>query len=865
MWSREIWKLLCLSATLCWGLPVPVSRAIETASPPSPAVSVTEEVCHQPDTGPDRYLATPEELPIVPTAPPSVADFPEVALPGLWLFELILFWVLALAAAGAAIYCFRQVRKLTFNPIDRATVATLVLSVSSVCCLITATNNLLVGRQLTSRLQAARAAWQQGEHREAEVQLQLGRKQQQRTFMGWLPFYRPALERVDVDRLRTVNGISAVHRAIDLRSPEAAGQALEYLDAGSTEAVAASIAALSHRSEWRLVAGETAGALADARRADRLPLADGHTRSNLCAARFHQTVALVRAGEQDEASHLLDLLDPPECDLDPLLATAARGLVARTIAGAHLQDPEALNTAAAVEIYEEAYGYGQQRGQDLPFLACDLVAALDVHSVASLANDEPGDAVDALDRSEVVLPDRPFVQATLPKALYALGSEHLHAEAFEPAIEAMDRGYRLTEGKDEMLVKGLARAYLAQGAKQAEAGETDRAIGSFEESFGVDSTNPITRRALADSLLKRGDEHLKAGNLTSAEPDFIRAAEVSVEHRPTANMRRRIMAETPRRLRELNRKPGWLGIPQLHSELPRDENADGVAERVLYYGAETTEPIAVGELSPRHLEPRRLLLLDKDKSTAVMLRDMDGDGELDERTTYSGGVVQGLIADVDDDGLQDVQVSYRGGVEFARQHLSGRIRMVMREGVVGDTWMDFFSQADAYVKLFHNGRLEFVSDTVKNSNFPIWNEGVVIDYRYTDEVFLEIWDEDWPDPDDLIDTYSTSSLPTSGTYRFSSNKAAIRMSVTPSDLPPGHHVRAEPEVVDENYFRDHTAAVREYGDLIATARADAVRADVMHFLAKEAIDTAVDATTRNPVERTVLKLIAGIVMDDVVK
>jgi tetratricopeptide (TPR) repeat protein len=176
----------------------------------------------------------------------------------------------------------------------------------------------------------------------------------------------------------------------------------------------------------------------------------------------------------------------------------------------------------------------------------------------------------------------------LPPALYSLGSQHLDGERFDLAIEAMARGHSLTEGKDAMLVEGLSRAHFTLGAKQVEWGQKDAAIDSFQTAHEIDPENLDIRRTLADSLLARGDEQLKVANLQAAKPDFERAANVSRDRRATAQMRLKLMDETPRRLKALAQKPVWLGIPSFHAEVPKDSDVDGAAEGVVYYGAFST-------------------------------------------------------------------------------------------------------------------------------------------------------------------------------------------------------------------------------------------------------------------------------------
>ncbi len=462
---RSANSLLILTTAGCWRI--------------TSSAAVREEVCHDPATGPDRYLADIEQLPIVSLDPPPVPAFPDATLPGLWGFELILFCLLGIGAGIGAAYLLRRRGGVAFGRIDRRTIGVILLGLLAIGLLVIATENLLRGRAMDRYLQAAQSYWRENEHAQADARLLAARDLRQRSLMWRLtPFYSSALERIDVEGMRTVNGISAVHQAIERRDAAAAARVLTYLDADSAAAIEAGIAALSHRSRWLLVDGKPAGAVDSARRADGLRWAGEHTRSgvirsNLCAAWYHLTVALVRGGEPAEAYQQVKLLDPPECDLDARHRAVVRGLVARSFATEYLDltDPAAANTAGAVQMYEEAYQYGQRHEQDLPFLACDLVAALDAHAVASLARDAPAMAVDALDQSDAVIPGRPFVAATLPPALYALGNQHLTEENFEPAIEAMDRGYRLTEGKDSMLIEGLSRTYFALGGSQVEAAE----------------------------------------------------------------------------------------------------------------------------------------------------------------------------------------------------------------------------------------------------------------------------------------------------------------------------------------------------------------------------------------------------------
>ncbi len=152
------------------------------------------------------------------------------------------------------------------------------------------------------------------EHAQADARLLAARDLRQRSLMWRLiPFYSSALERIDVEGMRTVNGISAVHQAIERRDAADAEQVPTYFEADSAPAIEADIAAFSHRGRWLLVDGKPASAVESARRADALRWAGEHTRSG---------------GEPAEGYQQVKLLDPPECDLDARHRAVVRGLVA---------------------------------------------------------------------------------------------------------------------------------------------------------------------------------------------------------------------------------------------------------------------------------------------------------------------------------------------------------------------------------------------------------------------------------------------------------------------------------------------------------------------------------------------------------
>ena len=845
------------------------------------ATTLDETICSAAKTSPETYLLDIEELPVLTSAPPAEAEFPDASLPGLWVFEVVFLALLGLAALGFGIFLVRRHGGLDFHPINGRTVSVLALALLACWALPLSAENWIRGRQVQAEFETARKAWTQQQYEEADASLDSMRGRQYGSLIWNLtPFYKPALERLDVDSLHTVNGMAAARKAIGDRDAGAARHSVSYFTQDTPPAIAAKLAALSHHGAWTLTDGATESAVESSLAAYQLDPGHENTRTNLCAARYHDTVALARAQRYADALNQADWLESPHCDLAAQDRAVLQGLIARIEALRYLdaEDPLAAPTAESVAVTEAAFSYGEENGSNLPFVRCDYAAALEAHAAASLARKDPETAVPALDRAEEVFPGRAFVAQMLPGALYALGNHRLYEEEFENALSAFGRGFELTHGEDPSLVSGYANAHLLHGTKQHEDGDLDAAIESFEQAYQLQPRNADIQVALADTLLIRGDGRLKAAAPAAARPDFERAAVVSPQRRATAQMRQAFAENAPGRLASLNASPAWLGVPAVEAELPRDLNNDGKPDQVLYFGAAQEDPVAIGDVSsPYREQPNRLLLLGSDEGTRIVLQDHDNNGFLDERITYSNAssaisgdangpaVIDQLLIDADADSSPDVRVHYQDGVEYSRVFLSGRVTMVIREGVIGAEWADVFSKPDAYVKFYQNGSWMFTSDTIDDSIFPIWNQGIAIEYIHRDRIRLELWDEDFISSDDLLGVFETNELPATSIYRFrdqyGNSKGAVRVSVAPTDLPAGHTFQEQAPRPNENYFRDHEAALEEYGDLISAARQDAVRAMVMRHLAKTAVNWTIDYTTFNPTERTFKKFVAEAVMN----
>jgi tetratricopeptide (TPR) repeat protein len=805
-----------------------------------------DAVCHQEDTGPEKYLVGIEEMPVQTMAPAAIPDYPEGGVSGWWWVEWLLCLALCVAVGWIGVLAYQS----------RATVPLILCSLAALLFGVLAVDNIWTGRAVGKSVQAAKEAFQVEDHVRAEEHLRAAQERQYTTFLRHLtPGFDSAIERLDLDTCREVNGVAAIHQALAARDSAGIDRAMDFFPTDTERAVEAKVAGLTQASAWHLADGNFRAALAAAERADGFPAWQGITRPNVCAARYHRVVELAEMGDSTGALPLIQGMDSPTCEVEPLHRVVLRGLVARAHSQKNLVLDDLLKaeTAAALAFHRDAFETSRQAQTQLPFVDCDYAAALEIHATASLARKEPEAAVEAFDRAEEVIPGRPIVAAGLPRALHSLGMQQVSDERYPEAVAIMERGYALTERKDPVFVEGLSRVHLLHGAHQLDQGETDLGIGSLEAAYQVNSGNREIQDALADALLFRGDERLQHAEPDAARPDFERAAKVSRVRYRTAEMRLRVMGESPQRLRVLNSKPSWYEVPPVVAEVPRDTNNDGEPEKVLYYSADREEPVAVGSYSPGQREPGELLLLNEEGETIVVLSDITGNGTLDERSDYSGGQIFRLLSDVDDDASPDIHIAYEEGMEVSREILSGSILMMVREGLIAGDWIDPFSYPDAYIKLFHRGNHIFTSDTIQDNYHPIWNQGVVLHYRHGDWVRLELWDEDviW---DDHVDSVTIRRFPESGVLRFDANKGAVRLGVAPAELPEGHRVRFREEGVPSNYFLSHPTAAEEYGDLLAAAKADALRADTMDYLADTAAKTAIGASSASPFQKFGMKV-----------
>ncbi len=599
----------------------------------------------------------------------------------------------------------------------------------------------------------------------------------------------------------------------------------------------ANLAALTQDARASLEQSETEPAMLASRRALSLRPDSEELQGNLSVARYHHAVALVRDHQSDAGLELAKELDAAGSAIPVPDREAVRGYASQAVARSSLEDPSSADPSRAVSVLEEAHGYASANGRSYPFIDCDLAGALEADAVLKLAREQPGPAVDALDRSDELVPRRQIVKVLRPQALLAHGTQLLGDRDFEPAITQLRRAHEETDGKDERIRQSLGLAWYSKGAAEHQQENLDQAITDFREATEVIPEDENVRFSLGEVLFARADKALEVGWTDGAAEDLEEAARVSSRHRTGARQRLQYIPGMNNRLAAIRSAPGWLRIPDVSGEVPRDLDGDGDFDRVAYYGPGSDTPVAVAEPVRGSRPPSQLVFTSQGagSNALAIVRDLDGDGRFDERTEYEGQEISGFLTDVDGDAWPDVRgIDFQPhGFEFRQQALSGRLMMHVKGGVVG-TNEDFFTDPDAYLILKKNSYQVGRTSADQDTHYPTWYQGIVLDYKHGDRVRLELWDEDFLF-DDFIDHYETTELPTSGVYEFSRRKAAVEIDVSPSRLPEGHQIAYDPPAVHPNVFRDRPTAVPEVADIIANARSSEATTRAIQWVTKAAV------------------------------
>jgi len=785
--------------------------------------SIQVAKCDLPANAPARWVLSPEDLPIEPTPLAEPPPFPSAGSVGqgvyletalLLVASVVLLW---LAVRRGKVAKARRTPKASGAFYASATPPSrglLFLRLAAGFFLVLFADHAFRASSTTLSLRKAEDHVRQSRYAEAGAALQRVEGLRKTSLIGFLtPGFDTSLEKVDVGRLREINGIYAVRQGLGT-SLEEAEQGLALFEPVSPAGVAAVYAVESRRAQAFLEGGDPENAFKSALRGSALGSLSPAVTSNLCAARYHYALDLTEKGRPQEALTLAKALEPPACHLGTEDRVVLRGVIARKEAELYLTGQRA-KTAEAVAAEARAYGFMTDLGLNVPFVTCDYAAALEPHALALLAEDRPADSVAALEKTDALVPGREFVRVLMPKALWSLGTRHLSEQRYDEAIAALERGYALPEGRsDKDILDMLTLAHFSKGSRSFEEGELDTAVEAMTRAHDLKGKDRAITLALADAHLARADESLRVGERPAAVADAESAGRLTPQRRAQAEMRRSIAAGTPARLQRFERSSEFLRVPSFVGEVPKDVNDDGIADGVIYYGSDREKPAAVGYLSPRTGMPETVLLLDDESQVVGALRDNDRDGELDERIDYQGDRLAKLVIDSDRDRSPDVLIQYNDEAEMVRQYLSGRVLMRFKSGVVGAV-VDPLNDADAYVKLFRNSQFVQRTETVIDTNFPSWRRGLTLDYTAGDVIGLEVWDED-VFFDDLIDWGEYYEYPTSGIIRLKKGIVALEIDVEPTDLPEGHVIWDEAPSTS-NIFRDNPMAVPEAADLVAGA------------------------------------------------
>ncbi len=681
-------------------------------------------------------------------------------------------------------------------------------------------------------------AVQRGAPGDALAAVSSARRRQQAAWLPRIAFWDVAIEQLELGALQESAGICAVADALGRGETTDAVRFLTDFPIRTDAGREAHLAALTHDTQALLAAEETAAPVRRSVRALTLQPDFEPLHGNLSIARYHHTEALVRAGDAQAGLDLAKELEAPGSAIPLQDREAMRGYAARAVARERLGDPQTADTQTAVAVLEDAHAYALDHGRTFVFIDCDLAAALEADALLKLVRKQPGAAVEALDRSDRLVPERDVVKELRPQALLAHGSQLLQGRRFEPAIHSLRRAFDETGGKDDTIRQTLGLAWYSSGGDAHEQGRLDEAITAYQEAVAVIPTDENVRFSLGEALTDRADTAFKAGRVTPAADDLEQAAKYSPTHRPAARERLRYVPGMAERIAAIRTSAGFIQAPQVAGELPRDLDGDGRVDHAVYYGPDHGTPVAVAPPKRGARPPAELAITSRSPAggaAVAVLRDLDRDGSFDERIEYRGGNLSDLWTDVDGDSMPDVRgIEFnRDAFEFNQQSLSGRVMMHVKGGVIAAA-QDFFSDPDAYLILRKNWAYVGSTSTSLNTYYPTWHQGIVLDYQYGDRVRLELWDEDLFD-DDLIDVYETTQLPATGIYQFAGRKAAVEIDVTPARLPEGHHVEFDAPLVSSNVFRENPTAVPEVADIVAGARGAEATTRAVQWVTKAAV------------------------------
>ena len=761
-----------------------------------------------------------DQFPLVASSPPLPLPFPETVLSFAWLGELGFLMIPALAVL-ACIFLKNQagVTRPGRHRMVNLRVGSQTAPLVRACWISLPLLALLVPFhaiqtwRVASELEAAGEAHHKRSFSVAGQHLDRAERVASMTPLFFAPLlgYQPALSRPAFALLRQVNGIHAMHVALDLKEPESIDMAINLLGETSQfqmdQATQAALAGWSVLAIQALQEKRTDHALSLAEKANRLDQQNVITTTNLCWARFHHAAAEISMGRPEAATPLLGKIDATGCGFNKGHRVLLRTYHARTIAGQYLA-AEKPDPKAAVATLDKAYAYSARFAHPYAYITCDLVGALDAYALVLMAKKEGAEAVVLLDRSDALLPARTFIAELRPFALLMWGYQQIQNNELHAALTTLERAYDETNGQHRAVVDALVSAHQALGSKALAAGNVDEAISRLGNALGLKPRDRHLQDQLAQAHMLRGEQYLKQGRLDQAKKHYNQASTTSPRHAADAERVVGSLAQGVRRIREINNAPKWIQAPDVVGLVPKDTNGNGRFDTFAFYESNKTMPIAFGS----YRSGGDIHLTDDNSRVIALLRNQGSAGTYNERTDYDGNSAQQMLIDLDRDDLPDLRRFFRDR-EIMDQPLSGKIRMIMQSGVIGDD-SDPLNEPDAYVKLFKNGYSQGRTNTARDTFYPIWNEGVVIDYRLGDRIKLEVWDEDFFF-DDFIDDYTISEYPSSGIYKFRRRKAAVQVQVKPSTLPEGHRVTLNTPFARENIFRDHPTSVPQVADIIA--------------------------------------------------
>ena len=783
-----------------------------------------------------KLLPSSEAFDFIESSPLPPLPFSFEPIGKKWVGEFVFFSALLLMIVGILFFGWKDgnalhswiLSKKIHDPGWKIFIALTALFFSYVLV-----GNLIKTKEIHDTLQTAKWKFNDKAYKESAALLSSAEKKRAGSFVSVLKIvgYIPQIFRPDIQKLRTVVSYNVVRDALAAKKMQEIEMGLGNLERGTKSYPFIQQALLACNNYL----GSQANHVGNFSKSFEYHSAayQIEPRNSLYAGNYYRALLLhlayqfknnstsVTESEQLISTLLKDDVFTSKKDQILLFGMLARAQSKKV----YLEKKEKplISSKKVVDIFSSPYELSKIYDHPHQFIICDLAYALEARAISLITYGDAQKAVECLRMADTIRPGQETTRELLTRAFLVLGNNEMSKRKFEEAIKIYIDAIEET-GFDERYRDACIIAYAAWGADYRERGDLDKAIKAFSYANELSPSDNNIKQFLGDVYAQRGTERLKTGHVALAKKDFTSAEEVS--NSPIARMQLSELRGRNYRMARLNQSASWLRSPKFGNEVPIDQNRDGRADGYLYY--QNGQLMGVSDWN-KGCPPQTVSHIIDGMSVAEF-KDYNFDGIMDERVDYSQGNAKRLIIDSDFDRLPDMKLFFNNGEVIKKENLSGKVVLRFKDGVIGTT-MDIFDGPDAYVKIFKNSDYLGKTSSSDDTYYPIWNKGIVMDFKNGDSFEIQLWDEDVITPDDLIDYYVSKKFPKDGVYKMINGKAALNISVIPTDLPEGHIVDYV-NFTDENLFRDYPTSVPEFADIIAGAQTGELINDTAVWAAK---------------------------------